>query len=390
MSERADVVIVGGGMMGMSLAWELIKRKSLKVVILEQKYSGYGATGRNIGRVRTSQFSRDLAVFAKSAFEKHARMSDELGHNTLFWTPGYALVYYDDDEIENMTSICEMLGSLGHKTEFHECTDIVKRLPILQGGEDPLGCLIHPDASVHHDALLYSYRKALESKGCSVRENSRVERINVQGGRVEGVETSTGVISASVVVNASGSWSSELAHSIGVDVPNKPYRREVLVSESCKPYMTDMITFYRPVEGWFHQTMRGETVIGVVHPDEPPGRDFSASKEHVSRAADHILRKAPKLRDLRIVRQWAGCYDITPDRKPLIGPSTQIEGFVQANGFSGRGIAFIPYISELLAQWLVDDNRPDELEPFDSNRYAGREDTEIVMGDYYAAYKKQA
>lgn len=388
MSRQADIIIAGGGIMGLSLAWELMQLRQLNIYILEQRFTGYGATGRNIGRIRTSQFTKDLAIFAKNAFAKHQSLADQLGFNTLFWTPGYALVFYEHDEMEHMESICSMLRGLGHNTEFHNDAEVFDRLPILKGGEKPLGTLIHPDASVHHDALLYGYRLALKEKGCTISENKKIDELITSNSRICGVRTAEEEIHAPIVVNACGSWSSELSEGVGLKVPNKPYRREVLVSESSRAYMDTMITFYRPLEGWFHQTLRGETVIGVVHPDEPPGRNFSASHSHIGRAAEHIIRKAPKLRNLKIVRQWAGCYDITPDRKPLIGPVNLLPGLVQANGFSGRGIALIPYIAELLATWMVSESRPDELAAFDTNRFEGREDTQITMGDYYVAYKK--
>lgn len=390
MRERADIVIVGGGVMGLGLAWELSRLGKRKIVVLERRFTGYGASGRNIGRVRTSQFTESLAIFAKAAFAKHMRLGDELGTNTLFWRPGYALVFYDQSEMEPIADICTMLRGLDLTPEVHRGAAVVKRLPILEGGAPPVGCLIRPDAMVHHDALLYGYRRAALARGVDLREGWSVTAVMREGARVAGVETNHGEIRAPLVVNATGGWSSALSRLAGVRVPNVPLRREVLVTESCRPLMDTMITFYRPLEGWFHQTLRGEVVLGAVHPDEPPGLELRASERHLARVAHHILNKAPRLAALRIVRQWAGVYDMTPDRKPMIGPLKQLAGFVQANGDSGRGIALIPYIVELLASWIHTEKRPDPLEAFDTNRYEGREDTPVVVGDYYAAYTKTA
>lgn len=388
MAERADVVIVGGGITGLALAFELQGRGRRRIVVLERRFTGYGATGRNIGRVRTSQFTEQLAVFAKAAFEKHLRLSDELGANTLFWRPGYALVFYDEDEMAEMDTICAMLRKLGMPPEFIRGDKVVDRLPVLGGGRRPAGCLIRPDAAVHHDALLYGYRRAALQRGAELREGVAVTAVLRDGGQVAGVATADGEILAPVVVNATGGWSSELSRLAGIRVPNVPLRREVLVTESSRPFMDTMITFYRPIEGWFHQTLRGELVAGVVTPTEPEGVNFRASGRHLSRVAHHVVDKAPRLAALRVVRQWAGVYDVTPDRKPMIGPVAQLAGFIQANGDNGRGIALIPYIAELLAEWIDTGARPPLLAPFDAERYAGREDTPVVVGDYYAAYKK--
>jgi sarcosine oxidase subunit beta len=387
-TEDAGCVIVGGGIFGLSLAFELARLGHRDIQVLEQRHVGYGATSRNIGRVRTSQFSEPLARFAKDAFAKHDRLADELGANTLFWKPGYALVFYDEDEMEHMDSICAMLRSIRQVPEFLRGGAVVDRLPILRGGEVPAGCLIRPDASVHHDALVYAYRRRLAELKVNVRERCAVTDVMKEGEAVIGVRHAGGVIRSPTVVNASGGWSNQLSALAGVAVPNVALRREVLVSDAWLPLMKTMITFYRPIEGWFHQTLRGEVVIGAVHPDEPQGMNKGASDVHIGRAARHILAKAPQLGALRIVRQWAGVYDMTPDRLPMVGPSPALKGFVQANGDNGRGIALIPYLAELLARWIHTNERPNALAGFDPARYAGRETTPVVTGDYYAAYRK--
>lgn len=387
---EANFVIVGGGIFGLSLAFELARLGHTGIEVLEQKHLGYGATSRNIGRVRTSQFTLPLARFAKAAFAKHKRLGDQLGANTLFWTPGYALVFYDDEEMEHIDGIRAMLRDLGQSTEFKRGVAVIDRLPILRGGEPPVGCLIRPDASVHHDALLHAYRRALKDLKVQVRENSPVTGILRETGAVAGVTLAGSQIRAPVVINACGGWSNELSAMASLPVPNVALRREVLVTDSWLPLMTTMVTFYRPIEGWFHQTLRGEVVIGAVHPDEPQGMNMTASDAHIGRAARHILAKAPRLGCTRIVRQWAGVYDMTPDRMPMVGPSPNLKGFIQANGDNGRGIALIPYLAELLALWMHSGERPADLEMFDPIRYAGRESTPVVTGDYYAAYKKSA
>ena len=390
MSERADVVIIGGGIMGLALAFELSRRARRRIVVLERRYVGAGATSRNIGRVRTSQFSPELARFARAAFQKHLDLADELGANTLFWRPGYALVFYGEDELAPIGEVRAALDGLGLPTEYHTGRAVVRRLPVLDGGQEPLACLIRPDGVVHHDALVFAYRRAVRRQGVEIRENVAVHGILAAGGRVEGVATAAGEIRAPLVLNAAGGWSREVSALAGLKVPNVALRREVIVTESGRPFMDTMISFYRPVEGWFHQTLRGEMVAGVVHPHEPAGVEHRASPAALGRIAHHILGKAPRLAGLRVVRQWAGVYDVTPDRKAMIGPATGLSGFIQANGDNGRGIAFTPYVAELLAAWIDSGARPAALEPFDPSRYDGREDTPVEGGDYYAAYRKAA
>lgn len=388
MADAADVIIIGGGIAGIALAYELGKRRSRKIVVIERKHLGAGGTSRNIGRVRTSQFSEPLARFAKKAFRKHAQLSRELGSSTLFWTPGYALVFYDEDEVATIDGIRTMLDGLGQKTEYYRGDEVFRRLPVLEGGARPVATLIRPDASVHHDSLLNAYKRRVLEAGVEIHEQTEVEAVDVENGAVRGVSTAGRRFRAPIVVNAAGGWSRDVSRLAGVRVPNVPVRREAIVTESCQPYMNTMITFYRPIEGWFHQTLRGETVIGVTDPQEPLGMNCDAGATHLQRAADQILDKAPKLAALRVVRQWAGVYDMTPDRKPMLGYVSQIRGFVQFNGDNGRGIAFIPYIAEALAEWIDTGQRPEILGDFDASRYEGKEDTPVILGDYYSAYKQ--
>ncbi|MCL4767502.1 MAG: FAD-binding oxidoreductase [Hyphomicrobiaceae bacterium] len=390
MAERFDIAIIGGGIMGFALACELSRLDYGRIVVVERKHPGYGATSRNIGRVRTSQFSEDLAVFAKAAFEKHQRLGDELGCNTLFWRPGYALVFYDAEEMEHIDRICATLKRLDLTPELHRGAAVLDRLPILRGGRTPVGCLVRPDAAVHHDSLIFGYLRQARTAGVEIRGDCEVMGFIKSGSAIAGVVTTQGDVDAPAVVNAAGGWSSHISQLAGLRVPNVPLRREVLVTESARPLMDTMITFYRPIEGWFHQTLRGEVVMGAVTPDEPSGPNMQSSTEHLKRTARHILAAAPALGALRVVRQWGGLYDVTPDRKPMLGPVAQLPGFIQANGDNGRGIALIPYIAELLAQWIVSGKQPTSLAAFDANRYHGREDTAVVVGDYYAAYKSAA
>lgn len=386
--DRADAIIIGGGIASLALAWELKKRAPRRILVLERRFSGYGSSMRNIGRVRAMQLTPELARIAIAAQAKHAGLSRELGRNTLFWRAGYALVLYDGEELELMRGVQAMLRELGLKTHLVEGRRTLERLPILEGGASPAGALIRPDASVHHDAVMFAYRRACLAAGIEIREGVEVTGILKAGGGIAGVVVAGGEISSPLVVNATGAWSSALSAKAGIKTPNQPLRRQALVTEPSRPFMRTMVSFYRPVEGWFHQTLRGEVVMGVVPPDEAVGTDLAASAQSLGRTARGILAKAPRLGALRVVRQWAGLYDVTPDRKPTVGPVSGLPGFVQLNGCNGRGFALFPIVAELLAQWLDEGRRPELLAPFDAERFAGRADIPVVVGDYYAGYRK--
>jgi sarcosine oxidase subunit beta len=193
-------------------------------------------------------------------------------------------------------------------------------------------------------------------------------------------------IRGDVAVNAAGGRAGELARAWGVAAPNMPIRREVLVTEPSRPFITPAVTFYRPQEGWFNQTLRGELVAGVVDVDEPFGMNEESSLAFLGRTARVILQKAPRLGELRVVRQWAGVYDTTPDKCPLVGAYSGSTVLYALNGWSGRGILLAPYAAELLAREIVLGERDSLLASFDPARFASGEAAVNTSSDYYSGY----
>jgi sarcosine oxidase subunit beta len=246
---------------------------------------------------------------------------------------------------------------------------------------------MHNDAIVHHDAVMSAYRAACRNSGIAIEEDTEVVEIQRSGSTIAGVRTTREEIRAPLVVNATGGWSGRVSALAGIATPNRPIRREALVMEPVQPHMSAAITFYRPAEGWFNQTLRGETVAGCIDPAEPLDLNFAASPESLGRTARTVLAKAPRLGNLRVVRQWAGVYDMTPDRLAIVGPVRALGGFVQANGCNGRGFLLGPLIGQLLAEWLDRGERPALLAAFDANRFEGT-DARVETGDYYAGYAK--
>lgn len=390
MTERYDVAIVGGGISGLALAWELRRYDVGSILILDKSYSGSGASGRNVGRVRAMQLTPSLARLAAAAQHKHARLSDELGMNTLFWRAGYAWVLYEEEELERMASVAAMLSSLGIGSKLYDAAGASGRLPVLAGGERPAGALIRSaDAIVHHDALIYAFRRRLRERGIDLLEGHEVIDVQREGGRIDGVAARHRGrelrFEVPIVVNATEGWSREVSAMVGLAVPNRRVRHEVFVTEPAKPFMREAITFYRPVEGWFNQTLRGEMVAGVSDPDEPEGLEHRSTFSFLRRTASVVLKKAPRVGHLRVIRQWAGVYDVTPDRLPIVGSVASVPGFFQANGYSGRGMALAPILAEYLASLIVHGERHEFLEWCDPNRFEGTTDWSVA-GDYYSGY----
>jgi sarcosine oxidase subunit beta len=382
----ADVVIVGAGIAGLAIARELVARGLHDVVIVERGYPGGGATGRNVARIRAMQLTEELTHVALACQAKYDRMGEELGFNVLFYRLGYAWVLYDADEVERMRAIVEMHHRIGVASRLLSPDDTLRRLPILRGGEPVAGAVLNDDAIVHHDAVVWAHLEHLARTSVRIVPGTTVRAIDHGVHGVEAVETDRGNIRTGAVVNATDGWSSELNALAGVSAPNRPLRREVLVTAPLRRTIEAAVTFYRPTEGWFNQTLRGEIVMGVVDPDEPAGVDQRSSRDFLRRTATLMTRKAPALADVAVIRQWAGMYDVSPDHQPLVGPTRQLDGWWQANGWSGRGMLLAPYLAELLAERFVTGVTPDRLASFDPDRFDPAADAGGGQADYYARY----
>lgn len=385
----AEVVIIGGGITGLALARELVATGIRDIVIVERGYPGSGATGRNVARIRAMQLTESLSRIALRCQTKYDRMGDELGFNILFYRLGYAWVLYEDAEVERMRPIVDMHHGLGIRSRLLPPEATLRRLPILLGGDPVAGSVMHDDAIVHHDAVVWAHIEHLAGRGPRILTGTSAVGVVRGDAGVVAVETTAGRIETRNVVNATDGWSSEVNALAGVRTPNRPYRREVLVTAPIRRSIEAAITFYLPVEGWFNQTLRGEIVMGVVDPDEPAGINQAPSFAFLRRTAAVMTRKAPALGNVTVIRQWGGMYDVSPDHLPLVGPTRQLEGWWQANGWSGRGMLLAPYLSELLAGRIAGRDTHPDLDAFDPDRFGVEQ---VVTGhdrDYYARYVQQ-
>lgn len=385
--KTSDIVIIGGGVAGLALATELTLRKAGKVCVLEKGYIGSGNSTRNVGRVRAPQLTEKLTKIALRCQEKYDALGEELGFNILFQRGGYAWLLYDNDEVTHMRKICAMHNRLGVNSELLGPEDALRRLPVLNSGEPLKGALFNAkDGIVHHDAVVIAYHQKAHLQGSRIYQGCEAKKINAKKGRITGVDTTEGTIDTGRIVNAAGPSSSEVAGLAGIRMPSTPLRREVMVTMPVKPVMDSACTFYRPNEGWFNQTMRGEIVAGTVDIKEPFGYNRSTSFNFLSRTSSLLIRKAPILGNLKIQRSWAGMYDITPDHNPLIGESSAVKGFYQLNGWSGRGMLLAPYMSELLAEQIINADTSELLKSFSPNRFEGIKMDMEIHEDYYSRY----
>jgi len=355
---RARVVIVGGGIMGLGLAFHLCRRGVDRVVVLERGYLNAGASGRNGGGVRAQWSTPTMIRLARRSLELCGRFAAEMGVNVWFRRSGYLFLAPDPAQVARIERNQALQARHGLRTRVIGRDEALRLVPELDPSRFLAASWNPDDAVVFPWPFLWGYAAQAEALGATVATFTRALGFEATGRRLSAVVTDRGRIQAEVVVNAGGAWSAEVAALCGVRLPNRPVRHEILATEPQKPWLGPLVS----VLGsglYFSQTARGELVGGMGDPGEIEGLGSGSSLRFLSRFARAITACAPLTAGLRVIRQWAGSYDVTPDNNPILG-AAGFDNFLQLSGFVGHGFMMAPAVTELMAGWMAGD-RPDEI-----------------------------
>ncbi|MDF1562262.1 MAG: FAD-binding oxidoreductase [Deltaproteobacteria bacterium] len=367
--ERAEIVIVGGGVMGLGLAYNLARRGLTDVVVLEQSYLCYGASGRNGGGIRAQWSTEDNIRLMLRSIELCKAFAREMRMNIWFRQGGYLFLARDAEVMAAVEKNVALQNRCGVPTRLLSPAAARKIVPELEL-QGILGAAYNPDDGVVFPwPFVWGYAQQATAAGVTVSPFTEVTGIERQGSEITAVRTSRGSIATKIVVNATGAWSPRLAALAGVELPNKPYRHEIMVTESLKPFLGPMVSLLGSGL-YFSQSMRGEIVGGMGDPDEPPGLTFESSFEFATRFAEAATNLIPALRGVRVLRQWAGCYDVTPDEHPIVGETPGLPGFVQLVGFGGHGFMMAPAVTESCARWLTGGDKDPFFDRYTLERFA--------------------
>ncbi len=357
--DRYHTVIIGGGAIGLSTAYELAKRGITDVLVLDKDSLVKGATGRNGGGVRAQWTTEENVVLAKRSIAAFKRFSQETGHNIFMRQGGYLFLTRSEQQLLSLQDAAVFQNKHGVRTRVIDLDEAERIIPGLNT-EGCVGATYNPDdAIVFPWPLVWGWKDAATKLGVDVATRCSVNGFKVKAGKVTHVETNHGRIACENVVNAAGAWAKQVSHFAGVELPNKPERHEILVSEPLKPFLdpmlVDLSTGY-----YMNQDMRGELVGGLGgHHEE--SLDWGSSLEFLRDFAKQTVRLLPRLGPVKVLRQWAGSYDVTPDRKPVLGiAATGPSNLVQASGFSGHGMMISPMVGVLTAQLIA--GQPTDLD----------------------------
>ena len=365
---RARVVIVGGGVLGLALAYNLSLRGETDVVVLERGYLCAGASGRNGGGVRMQWGTAANIELAKRSIELMGRFARDLGINVWLRQGGYLFMAKTKPVAERLERNAALHNKHGVPTRMltlDEARDVVPGLS-LEGAQ---AVSYNPeDGVIFPWPFLWGYANACRKAGIKVETYTHVTGFELSDGLVRKVKTDRGDISCDTVVLAAGAWSPEVAKLAGVSLPNEPHRHEILSTEPLKPFLGPLVSVLDSGL-YFSQSMRGEIVGGMGDPLEPAGLNMGSTLRFVSRFARALTEQLPNLGHVKVLRQWAGCYDVTPDNSPILGRTPGLENLLQLSGFVGHGFMMAPAVAERMAQWMTTDASDELFTRFNLRRF---------------------
>jgi sarcosine oxidase subunit beta len=370
--KKADVVIIGGGVNGCSLAYQLAK-KGKKVVLCEKSYLCSGATGRCGAGIRQQWSTRENAQLAIDSVKIFEKLEEELGQEIGLRQGGYLIAIHKEKEMSQAELNVKMQRELGLDVSILTPDEIQDIVPILDTERmRAIGATFCPkDGHVDPFKTTHAYARSAQRKGAKLYKFTEIKDIKIKNKKIDSVVTSRGKIKTNIVINAAGAWSKRIAEMIGVKLPNKPYRKEILVTERVKPMFKAMVISFK--DGiYFSQQEEGQILGGIPIPNEKPGYLTIPTFDFLHHMAKTLTRYAPSFKYANVIRQWTGYYDVTPDARPIIGEVKGLKGFIQCNGFSGHGFMLSPMVTKILTEYIVNGDTPQILDHLNISRFKGK------------------
>ena len=375
---RYDVVIVGAGSHGLATAYYLARNHGItNVAVLDKSYIGSGAAGRNTTIIRSNYRTPEGAAFYKRSVELYEGLSIDLDFNLLFSQQGHLTLAHSDRAMITMTERAEVNQLLGIDSRVILPDEIARLCPELDLSQDVtwpvMGALYHPAGGIiRHDAVVWGFARGADRAGIEIHPDTEVTGIERSGGRVTGVRTTRGDGACGMVINATAGWSTLVGDLAGVPLPITTHILQAFVTEPIKPFL-DVIIVSSQMHVYISQTDRGEILIGAEIEPYTTYRTTSTFP-FLEYSARHTLELFPQLERLKVLRQWTGLCDLSPDYSPILGV-TELEGFLVSCGWGTYGFKAAPIVGTTLAELVAAGRTPDLIAPFALERFY--EDTPV-------------
>jgi sarcosine oxidase subunit beta len=355
--QTADVVIIGGGIVGSSIAWHLAHAGCKSVLVIERESSqGKGSTGKSMGGVR-AQFSTPANIqMSLYSIPFYARFEEVVGHPADYRPQGYLFLATKDSHLAYLRNNFERQKKLGLKTaRLLSADEIRTMLPQIRSDDVLGGSFCSTDGFVDPYSVMNGFMVSAVEHGATLWKKAEVTGITKDQEGAFRMETSRGPVSTRTIVNAAGAWAAQIAKFVGIDLPVEPLRRMLVPSEPfsdfphSSPMVIDMSTGFH-----FRPEGRG-FLLAWNDPEETPGYKTDFEPSFIEKILMHAADRVPAFENLPInpKRAWAGLYEMTPDHHCILGPVAEVPGFFLANGFSGHGVMHSPATGKILADLIL-------------------------------------
>jgi sarcosine oxidase, subunit beta len=358
MAETADVVIIGGGIVGSSVAWHLTQAGCRNVLVLEREsQQGLGSTGKSMGGVR-AQFSTAVNIrMSLYSIPIFAAFDEITGHPSGYKSHGYLFVATAAAHLEYLRRNYERQAALGLRgVELLGPEEVSRRVPQLRCNDILGGSFCATDGFVDPYSVMKGFMAAACEHGATLRRGVEVAGIDVDARGVAGVRTNRGSIASRTVVNAAGPWAAQVARMAGIDLPVSPLRRMLVPTEPF-PGLPERLPMVIDMATGFHFRPEGLGLLMAWNdPEETPGFKTAFDPAFIEKILTRAVSRVPCFEDLQVNprRAWAGLYEVTPDHHAIIGPAPGVPGLFFVNGFSGHGVMHSPASGRLAADLILD------------------------------------
>ena len=371
MPTSADAVIIGGGVIGASVAYQLARRGMRRVIVLERDTLGSGSSSKNAGGVRL-QFSTEINVrLSQRSIPKLEAFADDMGVDPQLHQVGYLFLITEERDVAPFERSLELWARLGVPARRLTASEAGALVPSLVVDDVRFATICMKDGYVDPSSLLRGYVARARELGVVFRETAPVTAIERDRGRVASVQAGGESITCERVIVAAGPWSRQVGALAGVELAIDPLRRHIFITEAAPGLPAEFPLTVEFATGLYLHRESGGVLLGMADPDDRPGSfDDSVNWDFLPRVVERALARVPALERTSIRTGWAGLYEDTPDKHPIVGAIDGIDGLFCAAGFSGHGVMHAPAVGELLTELIVDGHTSLDLRSLRHSRFA--------------------
>lgn len=370
MKKTAEVVIIGGGISGCSIAYNLAKKGVRDIAVIEKNYLSSGATGRCGAGVRQQWGTEMNCKLSMESIKFFERANEELQYDgdIEFKQSGYLIVASTEKEDEQFKQNVELQKKLGIDAKYITPSEAKEIVPYLNTNNITSATFCQKDGHLNPFLATDAYAKAAKRLGVTFYTYTEVIGITTKRNKIVSVVTDKGEIFTSTVVNAAGGYSKIIGDLVNVDLPVYSERHQILVTEPVEPMQGPMVMSFS-LNIYCQQTPHGSFIMGRGDNNEPRDLRISSSWQFLDEMAKTVTNLLPPVGKLRVIRQWSGLYNMTPDKQPIFGPIKEVEGFYLAIGFSGHGFMLAPMTGLLISEQIVGEKNTVDVSKLDKDRF---------------------